>query len=135
MTFRGLDQVRSSICTRSRGYCVGKLLAMRVVKRLQRCHPWPMAHAAKPPARPNLSPHTVHQLIGVSIADLLRASSDLRIEGLLDARAWTTAELAEHTGTSPHWLESILRGLAAIGLIRRVEVEHVGSLWSTNRVG
>jgi hypothetical protein len=94
----------------------------------------PSARRRAAPARTNLSPHTVHHMIGVSIADLLRASSELRIEGLLDARAWTTAELAEHTGTAPHWLESILRGLAAIGLIRRVEVEHVGSLWSTNRV-
>jgi predicted transcriptional regulator len=86
------------------------------------------------PARSNLSPHTVHHLIGASIADLLRASSELRIEELLDARPWTTSELAAHTGTAPHWLHSILRGLAAIGLIRRVEVEHMGSLWSTNRV-
>jgi hypothetical protein len=85
--------------------------------------------------RTSLTPESVHHLVGTSIADALRAASELGIEVLLASRPWTTAELASHTGRDPRWLESVLRGLANLALIRRVDVEHLGSLWSTNQVG
>jgi hypothetical protein len=93
-----------------------------------------MPRRRTPPPRADLSPQNVHHLVGASIADALRVSAELRIEALLDARPWTTSELASHTRTDPHWLESVLRGLANLALIRRVDVEQIGSLWSTNRL-